>query len=202
VLTERGIYPSALLNDTTLLALRWLPTQTGGDVEYTWRAYAVRIPASGSPADPGTVVATPLIDDGGNHLFPDPSPDGEWISYTSNASGPFEVYVIRASLTGRPIRVSRGGGELGTWSRDGARLYYRNGREWLYVDRTGRDDEPFTEPRLFVSGSFHNVAGRDHAVSPDGRRLLLVEGPPDESATVLHVTTNWFEELRQLVPAD
>jgi hypothetical protein len=45
------------------------------------------------------------------------------------------------------------------------------------------------------------VAGKDHAVSQDGLRLLLLKGPPDETATVLHVITNWFEELRQLVPA-
>jgi serine/threonine-protein kinase len=193
VFNEPGIYPNAFLNDTTLLALR--------SSVYGLRAYTVRFPALGADLIAGDIAETPLIEDGGNHLFPEPSPDGAWISYTSNASGPFEVYVTRNPPEGQPIRVSRGGGELGMWSADGRRLYYRNGRRWHYVERTG-DVEPFSEPRLFLQGSFHNVSGKDHAISEDGRRLLLLRGPPDETTNVLHVITNWFEELERLVPRE
>jgi serine/threonine-protein kinase len=193
VLNEPGIYLNAFLDDTTVLGLRAGPLGR-------WKANTFRIPLPGSQTTASDVVATPLVEDGGYHIFPEPSPDGSWISYTSNASGPYEVYVTRNPPQGPPIRVSRGGGELGMWSPDGQRLYYRNGRRWYFVQQTGTE-EPFSAPRLFVRGSFHNVSGKDHAVSRDGRHLLVLKGPPDETATVLHVIANWFEELRQQVPA-
>ena len=200
VFNEGGLYPNAFLDDTTLLALRRVEIKTDVGSLFPWRSFTIRVPAPGDEPGDDRVDATPTVEDGGNHLFLEPSPDGVWISYTSNASGPFEVYVVGNPIEGPPIRVSRGGGELGMWSADSQRLYYRNGRSWYYVERTGRKDEPFSEPQLFLRGSFHNVAGKDHAVSADGRSLLLLQGPPDETARVLHVVTNWFKALRDLVP--
>jgi hypothetical protein len=43
----------------------------------------------------------------------------------------------------------------------------------------------------------------DYDVSPDGQRILMVK--PSESAeagpTQINVVLNWFEELKQIVPA-
>ena len=44
---------------------------------------------------------------------------------------------------------------------------------------------------------------RSYDVTPDGQRFLMVQvlEPLPEPATELILVTNWFEELRRLVPA-
>ena len=53
------------------------------------------------------------------------SPDGHWVAYTSNESGQSEIYVIPfpPSECGRWV-VSRGGGVMPRWRRDGKGLFY------------------------------------------------------------------------------
>ena len=59
------------------------------------------------------------------------SPDGRWLSYESNESGQFRIYV-------RPFPAV----DQGRWqvSTDGGRqpLWARNGRELIYMTPTGR----------------------------------------------------------------
>jgi dipeptidyl aminopeptidase/acylaminoacyl peptidase len=53
------------------------------------------------------------------------SPDGQWLAYTSNASGRDEVYVRPFPGPGQPTQISGAGGEIPLWSRDGRTLYFR-----------------------------------------------------------------------------
>jgi eukaryotic-like serine/threonine-protein kinase len=53
------------------------------------------------------------------------SPDGQWLAYTSNASGRDEVYVRPFPGPGQPTQISVAGGQTPFWSRDGRTLYYR-----------------------------------------------------------------------------
>jgi serine/threonine-protein kinase len=52
------------------------------------------------------------------------SPDGRWISYASDASRRFEVYVAPADGSSGRIQVSVGGALESNWSADGRTLYY------------------------------------------------------------------------------
>jgi Tol biopolymer transport system component len=49
------------------------------------------------------------------------APDGDHYSFTSNASGPAEVYMSRLS-GGAKVMVSNGGGSDARWGRDGREL--------------------------------------------------------------------------------
>ena len=51
------------------------------------------------------------------------APNGEWIAYTSNETGPLEVYVDRFPALGGKQLISAGGG-WPRWSRDGRELFY------------------------------------------------------------------------------
>ena len=52
------------------------------------------------------------------------SPDGKWISYTSDESGQAEIY-LRAFPSGSTrIQVSIAGGRIARWRQDGKELYY------------------------------------------------------------------------------
>ena len=45
---------------------------------------------------------------------------------------------------------------------------------------------------------------RNYDVTPDGQRFLMImpSPRPEKPVTQLHVTLNWFEELKRLVPLD
>ena len=153
------------------------------------------------PEDPSEMLA-PLVDSVGHQPtgLADLSPDMEWVAFTSNESGPYEVYAVRLPPDGPPIRVSQGGGELPRWSPQGDGLYYRDGQRWYWVARTNSDDEPFAPPEFFVEGDFLNVGGPEFEVSPDGSRLLLLQGSGERTQSTLSLITNWFTELERLVP--
>lgn len=54
------------------------------------------------------------------------SPDGRWLAYDSDESGPLQVYVRAFPDKGGKWRISITDGELPVWSRDGRELFFRN----------------------------------------------------------------------------
>src|SRR5262249_42112638 len=52
-------------------------------------------------------------------VMPAFSPDGNWLAYTSNESGQFEVYVTPYPGPGPKVRVSNEGGTNPRWSKKG-----------------------------------------------------------------------------------
>jgi len=129
------------------------------------------------------------------------SPDGEWLTYTSDANGPFEIYAKRVGSEDPPFRVSSaaGEGQLARWTQDGSGFWYRSGRRFYWVARTDREDEPFAAPVPGPSGDFLQVGGPEMDVSPDGRRLLVLLGAGRESTTTLEIITNWRDEAERLM---
>ena len=53
--------------------------------------------------------------------MPSISPDGKWIAYASNESGPSEVYINTFPRASTPQRISLSGGTHPLWRRDGPR---------------------------------------------------------------------------------
>ncbi len=131
---------------------------------------------------------------GGDPVLFNVTADGEWLAYTSNESGRYEVYVLRSPFTGTPRRVSSDGGELPIWSGGGSELIYRNRRRWYVVRRDASGG--FSPPEFLVRGDFLNTPGRDFAVGRDGR-LLVIQSSLPETATELRVITNWSPAVRR-----
>lgn len=135
----------------------------------------------------------------------DISPDGRFVAYMSNRNGQMEVYVAELGGVGglsvvRTVNVSTSerGGSSPRWSRDGTQIYYKSvvGSRFLAV-HFDADAFEASEPRQVadvVTGS-----GTNFAVAADGR-LLVTRLPPSQRATGFVIVTNWFEELRELVP--
>jgi serine/threonine-protein kinase len=144
------------------------------------------------------------------------SPDGRWLAYESDESGTFQIFV-------RPFPAV----DQGQWqvSINGGRepLWARSGRELFYVAPDGAlmgvsIDAPQSGASLAAgtpatvsggSGYFTGVAnqlGRTYDVSADGARFLRIKiaGGSDEASAPpdLVVVTNWFEELKRLVPTN
>jgi Tol biopolymer transport system component len=172
------------------LAYIRLSQDTSGDV------YALSL--HGEPR-PHPIVNTPAYEGG-----PQFSPDGHWITYTSDESGQMQVYVRPFPSPDRNKQVSTAGGTHPRWSRTGKELFYRDGDKMMVVEvspTSGNSDLALGSPKLLFEqrysfGSSVSVANYD--VSPDGQRFVMVK--EDSSANRLNVVLNWFEELKRRVP--
>jgi len=129
------------------------------------------------------------------------SPNGEWVAYASDESGRWEVYVEPYPGPGAKTMVSTEGGHQPLWSRDGAELFYRSGDRMMAATiRTAPVFEVSNTEELFERRFLSRIDYRSYDVTRDGRFLMIQE--PQEPATLgINVVLNWFEELRQIAPA-
>jgi serine/threonine-protein kinase len=150
----------------------------------------------------------PLIQTSAQEREPAISPDGRWIAYATNDAKTTEIYLQSFPRLGERRPVSIGGGSYPTWSRDGRHIFYPLGGPPTKVMRvsveTGRDGRvTIGKPESFVDWNFYSRAGsyRIYDVAADGQSLLVILRSSDTAWTrQINVVTNWFEELRRLVP--
>ena len=127
------------------------------------------------------------------------SPDGKWLAYTSNESGRGEVYVQRFPGPGEKVQVSTDGGAFPTWSRDARRLIYESSDTLWAVDVENSPSFRLGKSHLLYQGQIWNeAAGPNYALSPDGKRFVVVERGKDSAETDVNVVLNWQEELLRL----
>jgi hypothetical protein len=126
------------------------------------------------------------------------SPDGKWVAYESNETGPNEIYVVPYPGPGGKSQVSTDGGVQPRWNRNGRELFFRSGSKMMAVDVETGATFRAGMPRLL----FEKASG-DYDVAPDGRRFLMLK-PAAASADTseLHVILNWFDDLRRRVPLE
>jgi Tol biopolymer transport system component len=136
------------------------------------------------------------------------SPDGHWLTYDSNRSGSFEVYVRPFPNTdGGEWQVSSGGGSKPLWARNGHELFYVGADGAMLsvpVEASGTAWNAGTPVKLF-EGKYVNTgtSGRTYDVSADGQRFLMIKPPATDASTAmlaLIVVQHWDEELKRLVP--
>ena len=148
---------------------------------------------------PHPVVKTVAYEGG-----PQFSPDGHWMTYTSDESGQMQVYVRPFPGPDRNRQVSAPSGTQPRWSGSGKELFYRDGDKMMVVEVSpisGNSDLAFGSPKMlfeqrYAFGGGTSIANYD--VSPDGQRFVMVK--EDSSANRLNVVLNWFTELQQRVP--
>ncbi len=134
--------------------------------------------------------------------FPAFSPDGRWIAYMSDREGRSQVYIRPYPAMDRVWQISYDLGEEPIWSPNGDELFYRSVNKWMVVSITTEPEFKAGTPKVVFEGPYINVSGLSYDVAPDGQRLLVLQPQYDDSQVrELHVVTNWFEELKQLVPS-
>ncbi len=154
---------------------------------------------------------TPFLNSQFNERYPEFSPDGHWIAYTSDESNRFEVYVRPFPGPGMKQQVSSEGGSEPLWARNGKQLFYRLYRRqnqvqtqvWVVDVRT---DGGFaaSKPRLLFekSGYSDGYPIRTYDLSLDSQRFLMVKLEQMKATPITEMTLvqNWFGELKRLVP--
>ncbi len=122
------------------------------------------------------------------------SPDGRWVAFVTDASGTSQVVVQPFPGPGGQVQISVSGGSEPVWSRDGRRLFYRDGRGFIAASLA-------TTPTLAVTARaalfpdrfvFTQAPHANYDVSLDGTRFLVIRGA---SEAKLQVVYGWRSEL-------
>ena len=127
---------------------------------------------------------------------PSISPDGKWMAYQSNETGPYEVFVRPIPGPGARIPVSVGGGILPRWSPDGRTLYYRSPTHIVAarLATQGQLDVVKRDP-LFPDIYDRGSEGQGWDVFPNGKEFLFLKGQ-SASPTKIVVVVNWQRLMR------
>ena len=147
---------------------------------------------------------------------PQISPDGRWLAYMSDESGEDQIYIRPfPELNKGKEQISASGGRSPLWSPDGKELFYRAvGSNMGAVMAVSIETEPALKPgkpRLLFSGPYDIARGDGQYcwdIHPDGRRFLMIkpagitdDESPKRRSPRINVVVNWFEELKERVPA-
>ncbi len=176
-------------SDQLWAAFEVTPEDNGSDI---W------IKSLSDPAQPAIPLAQSKASEWGSRF----SPNSQFIAYTSNASGRYEVYVQRFPEADKVIQISNGGGEEPVWTSTGREIIYRYGNQWWKVDVI--TEEGFIQPaapKLLFEGPYLNCPGPSFDIAPDNRLLVLKPVTLQHSSTELVIIENWFEELKRLASA-
>ena len=136
--------------------------------------------------------------------YPAISPDGRWLAYSSNESGPSELYVRSLADTNIKLPIATGAG-VPRWSRNGRRLFYTARHLGLMaVDYSvaGRNfvagkPRRWTPTCLADTGVLPN-----YDLSDDDRHIVALLPARQEECQTRHVAmiTGFSEELRRKLP--
>jgi Tol biopolymer transport system component len=131
------------------------------------------------------------------------SPNDHWIAYTSDESGKSEVYIQRFQAPaerGGKLQISRDGGRLPHWRRDGRELFYLSlDGKIMAVDIGGDSSVKAGVPRFLFKvpggegqSDFYDL---HWDVTPDGKRFLI--STTKTSSEALTVVLNWTAGLKK-----
>jgi serine/threonine-protein kinase len=132
------------------------------------------------------------------------SPDGQFLAFTSDESGAYQLYVApfgadgnlgsRVMIpTGGVPRVFNGVG----WAGDSRRLYYN--KEPLKVMSVTIDTKPTlsaSTPVLAYDLAKLRVNPNSWDILPDGSLLAIQRGQGEDEVTQYNIVLNWLNELR------
>ena len=154
----------------------------------------------------GDRKAQPFLRTQFNESVPQFSPDGNWLAYTSNETGRWEVYMQPYPGSGGKWQISTEGGTEPVWNRNGRELFYRNGDKMMAVDIATQPSFTAGKPHMLFEGHYVPPPGTtpNYDVSPDGQRFLMIKSSEagEAAPAQINVVMNWFEELKRLVPAE
>jgi Tol biopolymer transport system component len=133
----------------------------------------------------------------------DVSPDGRWLAYQSDESGPYQIYVRPfPTVDAGRWQVSGEGGTLPRWSPNGRELFYADGHNHL-VSVNVQAGATFAFGKattLFDLADTMVSVYRNYDVAPDGARFAVVKAQRSRGAVQFIVVENWLEELKARVP--
>ncbi len=119
------------------------------------------------------------------------SPDGKWVAYQSDSSGKDEIYLQPYPASGAKWQISKGGGRLPKWKRDGRELFYVGAdRKMMSVPIVTGNAVQIGAPQPLFDTSIGALNTR-YAVSNDGQRFLIPIALAGSTSAPATVVLNW-----------
>jgi Tol biopolymer transport system component len=134
-----------------------------------------------------------------NELSPRFSPDGQWVTYSSDESGRYEVYVSPFSRIAEKHRVSADVGVWPRWRQDGKAIFYIGKDDQLMTAevRTSGETVEVGAARA-VFGKAVSVGGCPYDISADGQRVLAaLPAERRKTAEPITLVENWTAALKK-----
>jgi Tol biopolymer transport system component len=127
------------------------------------------------------------------------SPDGQWMAYSSEDTGRYEIWVRPLAEPDQKRQVSVNGGIEGVWCPCG-RIYYRRGNQfWSAAVQTEPELVVGPEELSFTVVDFLDTPGRSYDVSSDGQTLYTLKRSEPAIEDRVHVLSNWLHGMEQRV---
>lgn len=130
-------------------------------------------------------------------------PNGRWISYTSDETGPRELYIQSFPIGRGKWQISTGGAGPAKWRSDGKELYYVSGGGKLMAVEVKTDGDTFqmsTPQALFDvrSSALPGAGGMPvFDATSDGKRFLIAVPVQEVTFTPITVVLNWIADLKR-----
>jgi Tol biopolymer transport system component len=125
------------------------------------------------------------------------SPDGKWIAYASNESGPFQLYVVPFPNPSRKFQISRDGITSYSWPAKANQITYVSTEgQMFYVEvKPGKDTFEVGEPKpLFTLPGGPTAA---FAQTSDGKKFLMVSSGVQQPTRPFQLIVNWPAKLKK-----
>jgi serine/threonine-protein kinase len=135
------------------------------------------------------------------------SPDGRWIAFQSDESGQPEIYIQALSDLSIKERVSVAGGTRPVWHNNGRELFYLSDTRMMSALFNPEEANRLERRALFDLATFDpdvfDIEAPDFSYDYDEKKdqFLFLVGNYSDPVDRIDVVVNWFEELKQLVPA-
>jgi eukaryotic-like serine/threonine-protein kinase len=144
----------------------------------------------------GDRTASKRVETPAAELWPEISPDGLYLAYQSNESGHEEIYVHRFPQGEGRWQVSAAGGTMPRWSSRGNELFFVADDDLMVAEVQTQPALRLGTPQKLFSGRTLNLSSMtDYDVSPDGRRILVVQREGSTTLPRVTVVQNWYREF-------
>ena len=158
-----------------------------------------------TPGKPTVFLSTPA-----SETWPTFSPDGRWIAYSSNETGPTDLYVRPFPGPGGKWRISTEGGAVPRWSATTPELLFRrpvnSGQimvaSYAVVGEAFRAGTPQLWSPTIAEGWGPGTAGYD--LHPDGKRVAAAAAQvqADSVQDKVVFVSNFADYLRTIAPGN
>ena len=138
----------------------------------------------------------PFVTGPADEVNPRVSPDGKWLAYQSNETGPSEVYLRPIPGPGARTPVSVGGGILARWSPDGHTLYYRSATH-VMAARLATQGRLDVVKRDTLFADLYNKEGEGQGwdIFPNGKQFVFLKGLATAPSKLM-VVVNWQQLMK------
>jgi hypothetical protein len=125
------------------------------------------------------------------------SPDGRWMAYASNESGPMQVYVQSIPAGGSKFQISSAGGVQPRWRRDGKELFYVSTDDKLMAVEVKMDNSfEAGPPQPLFDMPLNSSIRWLYQPAADGQRFLVLSNARSASPLIT-VVLNWQAGIKR-----